>query len=337
MNDKKALACYLPTTVILIDDDLAYLQNVRAELDKTIAAYKIFNDPVEAKEYINQHPQHDFVQKLVSQETDPDRGQRDININLAPLWEEVYNPERFEAISVIIADQEMPELKGLELLADIEDNAIKKILLTGMTSDKQAIEAFNKGVIDKFINKDTDNFQMVLQNAIEELLQQRTQEKTGIIVDNLAYPRPGYEPSPLTDPVFVDFLKKLIKEKQATEFYLFEENGSYVFFDFSGKPTWLTVRLDEEMESDYLAADEADTPVDPDIVEKLKNKSLIVQTFTKDELKSAPSQWKSKGMLHPAQKIEGGKQTYYYAYIENVNADGIDRDKLVSFRDYLER
>jgi DNA-binding NtrC family response regulator len=60
--------------------------------------------------------------------------------------------------AVIVSDNLMPGLKGLELLARAREFApqARRVLLTGHTELNQAIAAFNEGVIHRFINKPWD-------------------------------------------------------------------------------------------------------------------------------------------------------------------------------------
>ncbi len=336
MIDKKALACYFPTTVILVDDDPAYLENVVSSLDKKLAIYKVFSDPVEALEYLNNRHQRDpFIERCISQEDDPDLGHRNIDMSLFPIIDEIYNPKRFKEVSIVIADQVMPELKGLDFLKQIQDKTIKKVLLTGMTTEQEAVRAFNNDIIDRFIDKDTENLYKSLEALIKELCYDRFKDMTSIIVDNLAYPREGYEPSPLIDPVFLDFFNNLIKEKNIVEYYLYDDNGSFVFFDFNGNPSFLVVKVDDEMKGDFLMADDLDEEISLDVLKGLENRSLIVKTFTPKEYRMSPAEWEKRGMLYPAKTLQGKEQLYYYAYIDKSDAHEIDKAKFISFKDYL--
>jgi DNA-binding NtrC family response regulator len=72
--------------------------------------------------------------------------------------------------AIIVSDNQMPGLKGLELLKRIKEFApqARRVLLTGHTELNDAIEAFNDGVIHRFINKpwDTEDLISVLREEI---------------------------------------------------------------------------------------------------------------------------------------------------------------------------
>jgi PAS domain S-box-containing protein len=73
-------------------------------------------------------------------------------------------------IALVITDQRMPEMEGTELLAEISeiDPICKKILLTGYADVNAAIDAINKGSVDKYFSKPWDDDE--LTKAVEFLL-----------------------------------------------------------------------------------------------------------------------------------------------------------------------
>ena len=74
--------------------------------------------------------------------------------------------------AIILSDNQMPGLKGLDLLARAKEFApqVRRLLLTGHTELNEAIDAFNEGVIHRFINKpwDARDLTAVLREEIEK-------------------------------------------------------------------------------------------------------------------------------------------------------------------------
>jgi len=75
-----------------------------------------------------------------------------------------------EEVAVVVADHEMPEMKGTAFLEKVRDrwpNTIR-IILTGHANFENAIAAINKGKVYRFISKPWDNneFKMTIHNAI---------------------------------------------------------------------------------------------------------------------------------------------------------------------------
>ena len=78
---------------------------------------------------------------------------------------------RENKIQVIITDQRMPEMTGVEFLESIipEFPEPMRILLTGYTDIQAVIDAINKGQIYYYLNKPWDEQQLsvVIKNAHE--------------------------------------------------------------------------------------------------------------------------------------------------------------------------
>lgn len=81
--------------------------------------------------------------------------------------------------SLIISDQQMPEMKGSELLEKAKEIAPDTIrfLITGYADMKAVTEALNKGAIHRYISKPWDN--NALSDAIRNGLEQH-----GVIMEN---------------------------------------------------------------------------------------------------------------------------------------------------------
>ena len=77
-----------------------------------------------------------------------------------------------EDISVLIADMRMPEMDGLELLKHSQDIRpdLKRVMLTGNSDQKTAVDAINEGQVFRFLKKPCDSIQIkaVIDTAIEE-------------------------------------------------------------------------------------------------------------------------------------------------------------------------
>jgi CheY-like chemotaxis protein len=336
MVTKTAPICYYPTTVALVDDSENYLFNLYEKLDESKTIYKAMSDAEQAYEFLKEAAKApEFLNQCMRQERDPARGHRNIDINLFPIREQMYNPERFSQISVLVIDQEMPALKGLEICRKLKGTPIKKILLTGEIDDSQAIEAFNEGVIDQFISKSADNFYERINTSIEEQMNAYMRDVMVPITNSLAYSSPGYELSCLLEPKFIEKLEKIIHDNNICEYYLSDDNGSYIFLDSTGKPSWLVLKDIDEMEADYYLAEDSDTPPAKDVLQGLKDHKLILHLYTEAEQKDIlAANWEKHHLLYPAQMLKGKDQNYYYAYIDNPNAHDIKQDEIVSFKAY---
>ena len=105
-----------------------------------------------------------------------------------------------EEISVVITDQRMPQMQGTELLAKIRalKPGCKSILLTGYADINAAIDAINKGAVNRYFSKpwddaeindavshlvkmyDSDKFLMKMKDDSERLLKVQKERKLAI-------------------------------------------------------------------------------------------------------------------------------------------------------------
>jgi response regulator RpfG family c-di-GMP phosphodiesterase len=95
------------------------------------------------------------------------------DIYLAPSAEEGRKilEEKTKEIEIIITDQRMPKMTGVEFLSSIIDKFPDpiRILLTGYSDIQAVIDAVNKGQIYQYISKpwDEQHLKMVLDKAYE--------------------------------------------------------------------------------------------------------------------------------------------------------------------------
>jgi CheY-like chemotaxis protein len=94
----------------------------------------------------------------------------DYDVKTACSGEEALKIFDKEEIAVIITDQRMPEMEGTELLALVHEKKpyCKKILLTGYADINAAVDAINKGSVDKYFSKPWDDEE--LTEAVKHLI-----------------------------------------------------------------------------------------------------------------------------------------------------------------------
>jgi len=83
-------------------------------------------------------------------------------------------------LSIIIADQNMPEMQGIEFLVEANKlNPIcKKMLMTGFGKNELIKNAINLGVVNVFLNKSADPIE--LKRVVDALLDDYTEDKSKI-------------------------------------------------------------------------------------------------------------------------------------------------------------
>ncbi len=340
MIHQRLSACYFPTTVVLVDDNRQYLENIRYQLDDRRAVYRLYDQPKAALQFINQEYAPDyFTQRSVLRPEEEERDHRRIDVSIRPIRDEMYNVHRFEQLSVLVVDQEMPGLKGLDLCRQLQSSPIKKVLLTGEVDEQYAVDAFNQGWIDQFIHKkiqEDDAFSDVLNRTIAALQKRYFEDLSTLIMDSLTQ-NPEHHPlSCLGDPVFIRFFHALFQQHNLCEYYLTDANGSFMCLDFEGRPSWLVVKDETAMKGTQFDAEVADQKPTPSVMQSLVQREKILYLHDEQDWYLQPADWATHHRLYPAKQLTGGQQTYYYAYIDDPTAYPMT-SPVLSFKDYLEQ
>jgi len=77
-------------------------------------------------------------------------------------------PQRTRLVQRCVVDHAMPGMHGLAVLAQLANWPGMRLLLTGQADQQVAIQAFNQGLIDRFIPKQTPGIARQVQQALME-------------------------------------------------------------------------------------------------------------------------------------------------------------------------
>jgi len=104
------------------------------------------------------------VQRLLRQE--------EVNVLCASTGEEALEILGQTPAQVIVTDQRMPEMSGVDLLSAVRERhpEIIRMMLTGFTEIKVAVEAINRGEIYRLITKpwNDDELRATIRQAFEQ-------------------------------------------------------------------------------------------------------------------------------------------------------------------------
>src|SRR4249920_2809765 len=105
---------------------------------------------------------------------------RDYNVFTALSGEEGMEILGKNDIHVVVTDQRMPHMTGVQFLQHIpvdQDNI--RIILTGFTDMESIIEAINTGKVYRYIKKpwDKDELKITIDNAVETVMLRRNNKK----------------------------------------------------------------------------------------------------------------------------------------------------------------
>lgn len=320
--------CFFPSQIVLLDDDIRFLETMNIALGKN-NILKLFNVPQEAIDYLMAMKNDPFTKRCVFRPEEVERDHRIIDVNIPAIHQELYNPKRFFENTVLVVDYAMPSMHGVEVCKELRHLPIQKLMLTGEADDKLAVDAFNQKLIHKFVRKGGPNG--LVAEAILELQKKYFADLSTIIIDSLTK-NPEYPPSCLDDPIFINFFNSFCQQQQYTEFYLLDAMGSFLFLDESANPTFLMVKDEEGMQSDFEMLELSDTPVSDDLLQALKNKEKMLYFFDASNQKTDPRHWEK--YAHAVKKLEG-KDNYYYAVTSDPHLYDIKRKQILSYKDYL--
>ncbi|MDJ1502601.1 response regulator [Xanthocytophaga agilis] len=120
--------------------------------------------------------------------------QNDFHIITAPSATEGLEILKEDTIHILITDQRMPEITGIEFLSSIVDTFPDpvRILLTGYTELSSVVEAVNQGHIFYFATKpwDADNLKTIIIKAYEYY---QKQQKDKEVIEKLTKINEGLE------------------------------------------------------------------------------------------------------------------------------------------------
>lgn len=322
--------CFFPTKVVCIDDDEDTLKTINLNLNKNTASYEFFDSPLEGLAYLNKGEKPIILfDRLLQSKIYPFDAQ-----SISHLYEEIYNPQRYDAISCVIIDQVMPAMKGLDLCRQIENSSIKKILLTGIAEEELAIDAFNKGIIDFYIRKHDPKAYDLIDKFIERSQVNYFKSLTETHIHPILKEWQSYDPevTALFDPAYIEFFHAFIKEHKITEYYLLDLTGSFLFLNASGKFSALYVYNDQMLTENHYEVEniiEASSTLSKKVIEDLKHHRKTVCfpfTYERDH-----NNYDSNKYIYPLQ-ILNGQRRYHIAYVSEIGY--LMQEKVLTFSQY---
>lgn len=301
---------FLPSEIVMIDDDEMLLEGWSAKLGASPINLKTFHNPFEGLQHIQSA-------SITSVQNSYDS-----------FYQQIFDGNRFKQVSTVIVDFDMPGLNGLEVCRKISSPFIQKIMLTGAASNAMAIEAFNEGIIHQFLQKsDPELFEKlptIITKAQEKYFELALHDLT-----NQAYLESS-ESDVLRDPVFVEFFNALIHEKKIVEHYLLDVTGSFLFLNDKGETSALFVFNEEMLETqeDMIPEQDRDSVLAKNVYERTH--AVCFYLF-----KNHPSYHEDlwKDYLQPLSILEGNHR-YFYAFQPKLPY--LNAERIFSFKRYLE-
>ncbi len=311
--------CYYPTSIALIDDNDSFLRALKLHIGNKFNC-NLFCNPKEALEFANTH--YNKVKLIEEQERNQRHSDSDnfVSLTLSRTQKKQDDYSRYDELSVIVVDYDMPGINGIELCEQINNPNIKKILLTGRASSADAIKAFNNNIIHYFINKNDENMLELLLEAIYRMQNEYFLDVSRHIKSS-AIDGPS---SFFSDSALTDYFNQLKNNLSVEEFYYVTGPSRYLLRLKNGCDATLLVYSHQELlqQVEELQADEA-----PEwIIRQIVNGKYIPYFKTEDGFYEK-NKFDEKADLIVADRIEGEKCAYFCALIEN-NTKKVDYSKI---------
>lgn len=321
-----------PTTTLVVDDSREFLVRLSKGLDNDIA-YTLYTSPRDALRAIHSTSNSNhLVERCFSEYIDTagyPLTHHTVAVDISELYMNIYQPQRFNEISVVIVDSTMPGMNGFEFCECINSRMIKKILLADGYQERLAIHAFNAGTIDLFLNKNDPGLHRQINQYIKCLQYSYFQTKAEALNKALIHSSAHC----LMDDKFANFFNALCAEQKIVEYYLIENTGSFLLIDAEGNLSCLIVKSRQDLCLHYELAVDNDAP--KTVLEQLEKGQSVPYCWPDNEFcHFDEASWLAR--LYPAQKLQG-RDLYYYALVPVPYSEEIEFSKIQPFKAYLKQ
>ncbi|MBG6074660.1 response regulator [Polaromonas sp. CG_9.11] len=223
-----------PGGVLFLDDDPDYLEML-GEVMPPGWSVQLFLRPIACIDLLKQ--------EIAQRENDAWRQQEIIHRwregallipQILRYWQ-VDGAARFRLVQVAVVDYAMPAMSGLRVLGELQDWPGSRILLTGRADEQLAVSAFNRGLINQFLPKQSADLRTCLTRAIEDLRHQPDQRHQQIWCATLSPDQLAL----LADPVIFQALHNLTQQQGWTEHVVIGAPFGMLALNARGQASWL--------------------------------------------------------------------------------------------------
>lgn len=259
-----------PTSTVIIDDDSVFLKTLSQEIANS-NLIKTFSKSNDGVKYIDKHSNaHLFNIQYFKILDNEHSSEIKISIKYGKIHEEINNFEKYNNVSTVIIDYDMPETDGLSLCKSLNNN-LYKVLLTSVATDAEVIEAFNNKIIDAYIPKSHPDLISTIKKIINQAEEYYFNKLSDPIIKALKL-HPNL-PCYLTDSNYIDFLLNFIQEKDVNEYYIIDSMGSCLLKTRNGS----TYKLIINDEDEFLSILESiPDNIDAKIIEQLNKREILI-------------------------------------------------------------
>ncbi len=227
---KLSLSPYFhPTTVVLVDDNEAFLHSLALEMPAAMAFHG-FSNADSALDFMNEPCDlPPLVDRCFTLDRKNDT-EAVIRLDLGLIEQEIKHLERFRRVSVVLVDYAMPYVDGLEFCERLRDPYARRALFTGVADEKLAVEAFNAGLIHRYLPKQAATAAEAVIAFIGELEREYFNQYLARLKTTLALSPPAV----LVDPEIAIRVQQLMHDERVAEYYLVNDPPGFLMLRANG-------------------------------------------------------------------------------------------------------
>lgn len=299
-----------PSLTVLVNDSQAYLASLQFELGAS-AASKRFDDPHKALAWLRSQHAAAPRQQLVSASAcgGACTHQHCVALDVDRIHRFGFSPERFMLPSVLVVDHRMAAMNGIEFCAALAGLPCKKILLIRAGDESAALEAFNRGLIDRAISKDGGNLPGDLRRAIAELQDQYF----GELSEPLRAPLALHGFDFLGDPTMARLVSEVLRQHGIVEHYLYSQPSGLLLYDAEGRARLMVIETAAGMDAHGEVARDSGAP--PSLLAALEARCVVPLFRGGDGMYGEHVGERWHRSCQPA-RICHGEQPYYWALFD---------------------
>lgn len=278
-----------PVNVLFLDDSQGFLDSLAIELDNQVSMM-ITTDTHEAKQVLQQG-QEDIINRISAQLNDSELDSYSaqfIDIEVGQIKDIIYDASRFQYVPILVVDYQMPEINGVDFCRQLQpSNHLYTIMLTAEADKDTAIQAFNEGIIDHFLMKQSDTLYEDLVAAINQHKQHYFNTLSKPILDT---PVGNKLQTILRTPNYIELFNQVLQDSQAVEYYVLDTSGSFLFLDKNAYPYWLIIRTEQDFNQQSAMLDGLEAP--KEVKQSIHNKETILFLLAESEFKQPAVEWR---------------------------------------------
>ncbi len=307
---------YHPTNVLLLDDNRKFLNDISFIFNESIPLV-LETNPQHVLQHLASHTYRsdELASKISKQHFDTVYSNHSsppelFEVSFLKLAGALDTPNRYKRVVTVFIDKMMPGMDGLDFCKKVREAEypVKLILFTGKAGLKEAVDAFNEGLIDAYLSKDDQQ----LHDKINQLYTQSSWQQF-IELSHIIGGFVSHQMKPLHDPQFCGVFERVREKYRIIEFYAIDTSCSFLMLDENAHATLFLVRNENDFNEAHDMAKNSKAAYE--VIQALRERQLfpISKGSLSDYYHLSGDQWDD--VMKPVSKIPG--REWYYTVIDS--------------------